>query len=488
MVKNYMQLGGHVGMVDSSFEKLSADFVSCTARALPDHLRSLTFASPLSARSPDLCMLWHDGYRERHKLKLLINLIISNIISIAKGCIRLMSNFRPFGYGLYGKINDRILVVTSTCGSENYNGGYETPYVSTGQNDGLFVFGPIKDCGKDAKKIKQLPVINKLLLTYALMKSGTHAFLKIKGNITDRFLVLLQWYSWALCLHWLSDYYFEKTLSEVVKQYSIKKIGCIHEMHFYSRIVWRVASKYNAVGYTVQHAVITSGKRWYFPYREEKEAGLKFPDVMHVYNEKVVELFKPYYEKTLFVKGCSYRYSQWKDLKEIKSDKGRYYLFAGALAGFDNEVLIASLRKLVHITKGSLPIRLRLHPYAKISFTDRRWLRTNAENSIISISKDVSLKTDIENAFAVIGMSTTVLEEALLMGRPVIQLTHPDYLQYIDIDGIRGVTKKDFRELSVKDLLNVSNIDVNSEGMRERLGIDQPIVTYERLFEMDVNR
>lgn len=473
-------------MPEMTFEKISARFVSAAALSLPESLRSLAFASPLSARSPDICMLWHDRYREKHRIKLLWNLLAGTFYGFFKGAVKLLVNPKPLKYAVYGRINSAILVMTSMCGFETSNGAYKTAYVRTDDDDGIFVFGPVNTCGKDEKDIEELSLRYKLLYTLNLMRSGIYAFIKVDGNLLDKTLLILKWFEWVVSLQWLYVYYLERTLSEVVEKYKITKVGCIHEMHFYSRVVWQVASKYKAKGYTVQHAAVTSGKRWYFCYPEEKESGLILPDVMYIYNEKVARLLEPYMVHTRFIPGCSYRYSQWKALKKIKADNGRYYLFVGALAGFDNDVLMASLRRLVDMTKASIPIRLRLHPYAKIRYKDRRWLRANAEKGIIDISKDASLESDIESAIAVIGMSTTVLEEALLMGRPVIQLMHPDYLQYIDIEGVKGVTKLDFRELSMKDLLEVSDANVNSEEMKERLGLNNAVVTYERLFSEDV--
>ena len=316
---------------------------------------------------------------------------------------------------------------------------------------------------------------------HVITRSGLFAFLKIEGRLFEKSLLLLQWLSWALSFEWLRDRYLEKSLSEIVKKYGIKKIGCTHEMHSYARIVWRVAAEYNAMGYTVQHAALTRGKRWYFCYPEEKRGGLKLPDVMYIYNRKVVDTLKPFYENTRFLLGCSGRYAHWKDVKRSDS-KGKYYLFVGALAGFANEVLIASLRTLLKNAKESMPIRLRLHPFAKLGYNQKHWMQSLVKKGIIEISKDISLKTDIEDAIAVIGMSTTVLEEALLLGRPVIQICHPDYLQFIEIDGIQGATKKDYRELFPRDLLEASNLSVDCEMIRNKLGLGHSVVTYKQLF------
>jgi hypothetical protein len=126
---------------------------------------------------------------------------------------------------------------------------------------------------------------------------------------------------------------------------------------------------------------------------------------------------------------------------------------------------------------------LRLHPFAKLSYGVRRWIRLSLDKGDICMSKDdSSLIADLESAIAVIGMSTTVLEEALLVGRPVVQLQHPDYREFIDIDGVEGVMKMDYRKLLAKDLIDASTLTVDHVGMRERLGLQNEIIDYKRLF------
>lgn len=470
-------------MLFDPFEHLAAKFVGIATALVPEYMTSLIFASPLSARSPDNCMLWHSNYRNHRKLKILITLLGSVVINSIKGIVKSIFHFKQFGYALYGNINDTLLVVPSVMGKETPDGEYKTPYVFTGKDDGIFVFGSADSFNGELQRVPKLKLKDKVIIQSLLIKSGINAFFILKGSLFEKVLLLLEWLSWVLSLQWIYIYYLEKYLSEVVVNYKIRNVGCIHEMHYYARIVWRVVSKYNATSFTVQHATISDGKRWYFIYPEEKKSGLILPNVMYVYNEKVIQLLRPYFENTKFLLGCSCRYSFWKETKEAKdTTKRKYFLFVGALAQFDNDVLIASIRNLLSTTKKIIPIRLRLHPTAKVSNSGKYWIHSKTKKGIIGISKNTPLKTDIEGAIAVVGMSTTVLEEALLMGCPVIQLTHPDYLQYIDIDGVPGAVKIDYRNLSVTDLLNVSNIQVGSESIRKSLGLNHPIVNYKQLF------
>ncbi|MGR3302430.1 MAG: hypothetical protein ACUZ8I_07975 [Candidatus Scalindua sp.] len=468
-------------MFHDNIELMAAKFVAITARSVPDKLISSVFASPLSARSPDLCMLWHPVYRKNHSAKLFFVLLLSMFYSSLKGIIKLATNHKHFGYAIYGKVEDSILVVPSICGIQTSEGEYKTSYVDTVKGDALFVFGPFNSCGTNSVRIKELLLAEKLILIYSLAKSGLRASVRLDCRMFDNILLLLVWFSWALSFQWLNDYYLEKSLSKTVKKYNIQKIGCIHEMHSYVRVVWRVAKKYKAKSYTIQHAAISPGKRWYFCYPEEIERGLKLPDVMYVYNEKVVNTLKEYYKDTRFSFGCSARYSHWKNVEKSEK-KGKYYLFVGALAGFDNDVLITTLSRLLKASTELLPVRLRLHPFAKISYGVKRWIRTSSKKGIVEISNNTSLRDDLENAAVVIGMSTTVLEESLLLGRPVIQINHPDFREFIDIGGVEGSIKRNYRELLLKDLIDASSLKVDHMEMRKRLGLQNEIIDYKRLF------
>jgi hypothetical protein len=470
-------------MNDDYFEKLAAKFVVLVARTVPGELTSSIFASPLSVRNSDNCMLWHPGYRNNHRVKLFIVLSFSVFSESLKGVVRLMTNIKSFEYAIYGKIKDSILVIVSLCGIQNTNGEYKTAYVKTDKDDALFVFGPYKSCGINSVRVENLLLTEKFLLVSSLVKSTLFATARLDCKISDKVLLVLKWLSWALSLRWLHDYYLEKSLSEIVERYNTRKIGCIHEMHSHARIVWRVAKRFKARGYTIQHAAFSDGKRWYFCYSEEIESGLRLPDIIYVHSDRVSNVLKQYYEGTDFYLGCSARYSQWKDVKRSEK-KGKYYLFVAGLAGFDNDVLMTTLSRLLDTPTELLPVRLRLHPYAEISYGVKRWIRTSLRNNIIELSNNVSLRDDLENAAVVIGMSSTVLEESLLLGRPVVQLQHPDYREYIDIGGIKGSMKMDYRKLLPKDLIDVSTLKVDHLEARKRLGLENEIVDYKRLFAM----
>jgi len=468
-------------MFDDTLEKISARFVSEVALVAPEGLISAIFASPLSARSPDTCLLWHFNYRKKYGIILFLKYIVKIFIAFPKSVARLIK--RPFQlmYTLCGEINGSILVIPSICSYIGTNGRYATPYIATDNESGLFIFGPNKAHAKNVKRVKPLRARTRLMLTHTLMKGGIHAFKKVKARLFDKSLLLLEWCLWVLSDQWLQDYYLERCLSDIVKRYDIKKVGCIHEMHSYARVVWHVADKHDAISYTIQHATIGFGKRWYFSYPEEKRHGLKLPNVMYVYSREVVDTLKPFFENTKFMLGCNARYTQWKDATSF-TNKGKYYLFIGGLAAFDNQILIASLRVILNANRKEMPIKVRLHEFAKLRYRDKQWIDSSAKNGIITIAEGVSLKEDIEDAILVVGANTTTLLEAILLGRPAVQIEHPDYLPYIEMNCIRGGVKKGYSELSAEYLAKIANVYVNCKRAKELLGLFYPEVTYERLF------
>ncbi len=467
-------------MTDDKFEHLSAAFVISIARTLPEN-SDIVFSSTLCARNPDACFLWHSGYRQKHRAKLLLRLFFSASAAFARGIAKIVMRYEPFGYALYGKIGESILVVNAVCGAPAGDGSYKTSYVSTGKDDAIFVFGRADKCGSRARKADAISAGRKMSLTFRLAKSGVNAFIKLEGDGLDKTLLLLEWLTWVLGLQWLGNYYLALALSETITSYNIKKIGCIHEMHSYARIVWQAASKFGLESFTVQHASISPGKRWYFPAAEEKASGLALPGVFYVFDERAQGLLAPSFGQTRFLPGRSCRYSYLTGISPTRPDKSGYCLFVTGIAGFDNETVLNALKIFLTGSVGDIRVRLRLHTHAQLDSRMRSWVKSESKKNRIELSAGTDLLKDIEGSRVVIGSSSTVIEEALLCGRPVIQVTHPDYLQYIDVDGVTGAKRIDYREMS-EEQLYLDDFTVDTLAMRKRLGLDQPAVDFNRLF------
>lgn len=468
-------------MHNDEFEYLSSNFTARILDKITPDLSAIVHACPLSARNPDICLLWHNGYREKHRTRMLIKRLYFFVIALIKLPKRLFFCVNSLGFALYGNLKDTLLVASAPCGCVTDEGRFETRYITKSKDDALFVFGPISQCGKDAKLANSLPVLSKIRFIYSMLKSGMYAFFNIKTNFLDKALLLLEWSDWAISLNWLDMYNLKKELSKTVENHGIKKIGCLHEMHSYARIVWHIADKQGIKSYSIQHASVSRGKRWYFNHPNQILKGLKQPSVIYVFSNDVINILTPYYGSTRFYLGCSARYMHWQKMQS-SSTTGKYFLFAGALAVFDNAVLMDCIFNTINRGKDYMPIRVRLHPYSILSKRHKKMLRKYQKRGLLEISQDIPLQEDIKNSAVVIGMSTMVLEEALLCKKPVVQIYHPDYLEYIDINGVKGAVKKRFDDLSYKDLLEAEKNQVDNSQMFDKLGLNNEVVSYKLLF------
>lgn len=463
------------------FERLASLSVRAAAEGLPPNLRPLVFASPVCTRSSDVSVLWHSGYRNRHKLRMLLRMSLEFIVDLVKGAVRLIPAFRRYGYAVYGEVKDSVLVVPPECGREETPGRYLTPYVRTGDKDAVYVFGLMSSLGTSAQQVRLAVATDILRPFLALTRAAFRCNGQTEGPAFERLLALLAWASWIVSFRWLMHEALEKGLTTFVERHRVVKIGCVHEMHAHSRIVWSVASAHGATTHTVQHAAFSQGKRWLFPQAAEISAGLRTPQIFYVYEDRVAEMLRPHYPQTAFLLGHSRRYNSIRGVGRLPGDGKRYYLFATALPVFDNAVVISAIQRLV--SQGCAhSIRLRLHPWARLTVRMRYWLDGARRRGIVQLSAGEPLTADLEGAFAVVGMGSTVLEEALAYERPVVQLMHEDFLEYLDLDGIRGVTRVDHRSLSTAVLESAQSSPVDSAEARRRLGLSHQEVTYGRLF------
>lgn len=461
-----------------AFERLAADFVAAAARAVPGHLASMVFASPLCARSTDRSNLWHPGQRDRHRTTLV--LWLAQIRAVAKGAIRLLFHHRAYGIALYGRVADRLLVVSSVCGQESADGRFTTSYVPTRADDAVAVFGLMSGLGARARRCEALDVGQQLRTAWRLLSAGMAAARHVRDRGARR-LLLLQWTAWVVGLDWRALRTLERSLDEIVSQSGVARLACVHEMHDYARVVWHVASKHGARTSTLLHAPLSRGKPWYFTYESERAAGLSLPEVFYVYDQWTADELRASYPGTRFALGCSGRYEEWRTVREPAIDR-RYYLFVPGLGRYDNTVVMNALGAL--LARGDvLPIRVRLHASADLSIGQKRWIARMRAAGRIDVSDGASLVDDLGGARAVIGMGSSVLYQALLLARPVVQVIDGDYLPALEVNDLPGAMQCVWSNLDAAMLKACEQIAPDRDAARSRLGLDQPLVTYDRLFD-----
>ncbi|MBD3271406.1 MAG: hypothetical protein GF384_02565, partial [Elusimicrobia bacterium] len=276
-------------------EQLAASFIEKIVKTIPQRMEPVVFASPLCARSSDMDLLWHPGYASKHQLYLVVRYVNAIVWLSIKSFYRIIKGIRPLAYARYGKNYKSLFVMPSMTGYYHAESNtMETNYLERKSEEGLLVFGEINTCGPEEKMCNTMTIGIRIAMLYLLLIHGVRAWNRIRApKFKDSFLILCSWINWCLRWSWIHDYYLGEILKESIEQYRPKQIGCLHEMHFYSRLVWWVAAQYGIKTSTVQHAGISEGKRWYFSYPEEWRAGLQLPSVMYVYHHSLIELLKP---------------------------------------------------------------------------------------------------------------------------------------------------------------------------------------------------
>ncbi len=462
-----------------AFERAAAAFVVAAADALPPDLRVLAFVSPLCARSPDLSDIWHPVNHSDRAAETARNLVSETVRQRALGAARALKGRSRYAYAVHGDPGDNVLVLTSVVGGEDASGRYGTPYVSTRPPDALFVFGDAGTCGPGETHVVGPRPTETIAIGTTLLDAG-RAAAEACGERGDRLdLLSLTWEAWAYSATWVHELVLKRELSAWLGTHrEVARVGCVHEMHAYARAVWRAAAARAREGRTVQHAAAPCGKRWYFPEAAELDAGLRLPDAFFVFSERDRDLLSPRYPGTRFDFGCSSRYAYLRDLPLPPAAPDGHVLFAGSLAAFDNDALVNAVRGY----EGRRRVRVRLHPHAQLSRGVGRWLSDAAAAGDIELSQGATLTDDLAGAAVVVGMGTTVLEEALALGRPVVQLTDGRYVLYVDTLGAEGATRVDAALFSSADVEEAVGSPVDVATARHRLGLDAEEVTWERLF------
>jgi len=469
-----------------AFELAAGRFAAAAAAALPPELAFLAFASPISARTPDESDIWHPGLRARSAPELLAAIRATIGRERLKGVARLARDRSRYAFALYGQPGANLLVLTSICGTPVASAdtpGFTTPYVPTAPDDALLVFGDRSTCGPAQESLPATSAIAARRVTAALLVAGREGGLACGIAGVERELLEATWEAWALGGRWAREWRLADAL-DIASQRTpdLERIGCIHEMHAYARVVWHHAARQGLARHTVQHAVVASGKRWYFSTADERAAGLVLPDVMYAFCDRDIELLSSAMPDTTLMRGCSGRYAGWRGSAALAPQAAGCVLFAGALAGFDNDALFAAARAYTDSGAAHGIPRIRLHPYAVVSPRDREWLDAATSQGLVELSADTPLAHDLAAARVVVGMGTTVLQEALLLGRPVVQLADPAYVTYVDMTGFDAVLRVDADSFSATDVAAALALEPDHDQVRDRLGLDKPLVDYARLF------
>lgn len=460
-----------VGRLEKTMGQYSAEL----AKNLPEDLRFVAFTGPASFREPEIDDCWHPCYIERG----FSYFIFKQIVPLSRA---FLGGVKRFVLGRFGKFtflpknSSQILGITpsSVCSviGDTVKTNYCHPEDTANQS-----WLVIDDAKKERYEISR-PKICSMCIFLVVVWLRTSFFSKKLKN-TDWFSASVITLRWIVNLQWVTLWMLDRKLQRIFKENKIEKVFCVHEMWPWSRLVWYTCGHNRIPTVAFQHASISRTKLWYFPTREELESGLKTPDDFFIFSKKEQELLEQFYPaKTVFHVGCGPRFVQWKTYvppQSFNKSPDAPVLCVSSIPWWDNEIVFRGVEKLINTSGGTRPIRVRLHPMAKLKHGQKKWLLSMVKCGKIAISKDL-LTDDLNHAAIVVGMNSTVLEEGLIVGLPVMVFETNKFLSFATPLG-RHIAVEELGWEVVEDCItNIkSSIWKQVEGGRMALGVEGPI-------------
>jgi hypothetical protein len=473
---------------------------------LPLSLRFLVWASPTSVRNPELSVLWQPLHNKRKIYARLWTYSTIIGISIVRGLYKFLK-YRGFYYHQIKNKSSVLLVIPDIIVDE-YD-GFKTNYLIEDDDYPVdkLLFSYSKKRLKQGDRFTMLNSIDKMamflkLFTAILNDLGKQLF---KRKVTWRYLdALVLFAGWILLQSWYFVWDFYHMLNNSGISNCNKHLLVLHEMHYYSKVVWTIAKEKGLSGITVQHGLIIEEKLWFFPDRSEIKANCSLPDIFFVYSDETKELLQPLYPKTKFHRCCSPRFRHWKQDTTIerlvsksshnnkytvpikhgdKSNK-RVILFVNNVAIVHDIVVLDALWELTkQNSKDNFILRFRPHPKERFGLLDQMRLQMAVISRKIEISSK-SLREDFKGADLVIGANSTVVQEAALMRVPVIGVFDENYivssiLPSSFIYHVNKLTKDELTQCIIKKL-----DDSQFRRLKTNIGIFNPDLTTKLIFDL----
>ena len=403
-------------------EKKSGIYTANMHRGLPSEIADIVFCAPTSFRDPERDNIWHPYLLKQGKMAFFIGQMVPLLKSFGAGLWRWL--VCEFGSTVLIERPDSQVVAVGPDAVCHLNGDINTEYLI--EKDVSNVHWLISQNGRHGSVFSRTTIIVNLfkmmVVWFKVVKSG--------GRSKYDFVCSLLFLRWLLSLVWVKYIGIYRDLEAAFIKLDPKLVFCVHEMHPLSRLVWCDAHKNNITTITVQHATITREKLWYFITDEEKDVGLRYPDIFSVYSRETKKLLQQNgSENTQFELSCGPRFQKWKkfiQLYDYSGSGGTDILMVGSLAWWDNEMIF---RLLDAMLQNNMPykISLRLHPSADFPENRKNWLDKMVNSNRISYSHG-ELMEELRGAELVIGGYSSVLHEAALLGRAVLMVDDLDFL------------------------------------------------------------
>jgi len=459
-------------------ERALGRFAARFAQGLPGDLRGIAFCGPASFRDPEADDIWHPGVMRGGFSSLLRDQFPRLILSFFGGIRRFV--LKRFGrFILIRKQHSETLAVAPLQLCKLKQGSVETSYCHPDDLDSmswLLIDDTLSDpagypLGRSNFLCRYFMLLIHCLRVFSLRRENEQW-----KDWTVGFLLTVRW---IMGMVWVNKWMLSLKIRSILEKTQPDKVFCVHEMHPHSRIVWLESRRLNITSVTIQHASITRAKLWYFPTPEELLAGMAVPDTFCVFSTGVRNLFEQFFPKGVrYPLTCGPRFSRWKGMVGESfsvSSSHQPILFAGSLPWWDNVVVLKAVLKLVIQENIILPIQVRLHPASDIPAIWKQRLDQLVVDNKVSISKG-PLEEDLLKCGVAVGMNTTVLEEAALMGKGVIVVEDRDYLSFATQLGTH-VPLGIFSWATVESVIQESQErkeDIVRRG-KEVLGIDHPV-------------
>lgn len=474
-------------------------------KKLPLSLRFLVWSSPTSVRNPELSILWQPLH---NKKKLFARLCTYSIIigfSIVRGLYKFIK-YKGFYFRHIKNKSSVLLIIPDVIvdGSDEFKTNYLIEDDDYPVDKLLFSFS--KKRLKQGIRYTTLNIIGKIalfikLFTAILCDLGKQL---IERRVTLRYLdALTLFMGWLLSQSW----YFVWDLYHMLNSCGVSNCNryllVLHEMHFYSRVVWTIANERGLSGIAVQHALIIPEKLWYFPDKSEIRANCPLPGIFFVYSDETKELLQPLYQKTKFHKCCSPRFRRWKkyfaseypvsesannkytmSIKHENKRNKRVVLIVNNAAIFHDIVVINALYKLIRLKlNDNISLRFRPHPDERLRFLDQLRIQIAVKLCKMEMSSQ-SLSDDFREADLVVGANSTVVQEAALMGASVMGVSDDDYISSSILPSsyfyrINKLSRDVLTQCMVK-----KNDDILIQRLKSNIGIFSPDLTTKLILDI----
>ncbi len=407
----------------SKIEKSWSEFSISFSKNLPEQLKTYAFLYPSSYRNPEIEYYFHPSLKRRALLNHLIRLprsFVRGIDAWLRG---------RFGAYLYNKnINQldkqRKLIIAPRILCKMNNSQVSSNYLSPDDSKSyswlLFEEGKPTNSNLTRKRIFHL--------YFKFLFSLFSSFINRPNSVTflDWLVAFLTNLNWHLSLYWADKLGLENFLENLLEKNEYQHLHCIHEFHPHSKIIWKVAHKFNIRSSGIEHASNEREKLWLFPTKKEVENGNPIPTSLGVYNTRHQKWWEEIFNKKIeYVLCCSPRYSKWKTKERLSQQaQENSVLLVTSQSWWDNEVIFQAIDKL--LKESSLPLTVRLHPFAQLNTIQKKWLKEKEVNSRLKIDRS-DLFESIKVHSLLLGMCSTVLDEGLLLGRCAIKIEHDDF-------------------------------------------------------------